>query len=96
MASDGKCFGASIDYVYVLFVHDPSNTPVVEILESYLDVYPFLTSHQIILSLIVSFLLLNKNDIVGALKYIDKLLDIRVPAYVHRMQVSVISINSTQ
>lgn len=89
VASDGKCFSASIDYVYLLFTMDPNNTNVVNILDIYLDRYPFLSSQQTILCHIISYQLLNKKDIIGALKYIDRLLDIKAINLVRRTQVSV-------
>lgn len=89
IASDGKCFSASIDYVYLLYILDPINTNVVNILDSYLERYPFLSSQQTILCLIISYQLLNKKDIIGALKYINKLLDIKDIHLVGRIQVSI-------
>lgn len=88
MAADGKCFGGCIDYVQLLFRLDNSNLNVVEILDGYLDEHPRLSSQQIILSLIISFQILYKHDTVGALKYIDKLLDIKSLRLVQRMRVS--------
>jgi hypothetical protein len=90
MASDGKCFSASIDYVRLLFIMDPYNTDVVLILDSYLNVYQSISSQCTILILIISYQLLNKNDIVGALIYIDKLLNNKVSAFIRKLQVSAV------
>lgn len=89
MASDGKCFCASIDYVRLLFTTDPSSTDVVQILDGYLNVYRTISSVCTILILIISYQLLNKNDIVGAMSYIDRLLDYKVSVFIRRLQVSV-------
>lgn len=89
IASDGICFGASIDYILLMFKLDPVNTNVIEILDGYLDKYKYSSCQHILLSLMVTYQLLNKNDIVGALKYIDKLLNIKVISFIHRMQVCI-------
>lgn len=88
VASDGACFAASINYVSLLFKMDPINTNIVEILDSYLVKYPFLTCQQILLSILITYQLQNKNDVVEALKYIDKLLDIKFIPFAGRMRVS--------
>lgn len=94
MASDGKCFIASIDYVRLLFFMDPSSTDVVLLLDGYLNVYQSISSQCTILTLIISYQLLNKNDVIGALIYIDKLLDNKVSAFIHKLQVSAVTFSS--
>lgn len=89
MASDGKCFRASIDYMHLLFDLDPINTDIVEILDDFLNKYTFLSSRHTLLCLVISYQLLNKKNIVGASKYIDELLDVKVVTFVRRMQVSI-------
>lgn len=90
MASDNKCFYASIDYMHLSFKLDPINTDIVKILDDYLNVYSFLSSRHKLLCLVISYQLLNKKNIIGAFKYIDELLDIKVVTFIRRMQVSFI------
>lgn len=88
IASDNKCFAGSINYVSLLFKLDPVNTNVVEILNGYLDKYPFLSCQQILLSLLIAYHLINQNNFLEALKYIDKLLDIKFVSFTRRIKVS--------
>lgn len=88
IASDDKCFNASIDYMHLSFQLDPINTDIVKMLDDYLNRYTYLSSRHTLLCLVISYQLLNKKDIAGAYKYIDELLDIKVAPFVRRMLVS--------
>ncbi|VVC25425.1 Tetratricopeptide-like helical domain [Cinara cedri] len=84
-AFDAKNFGSSIDYIYTFFKMNPE-TPIVEpMLVDLLKVFPHPVHREKILSLIVSYLILTKDDIIQALKYIPALLNIKNPTCVYSL-----------
>ncbi|KAF0762900.1 Uncharacterized protein FWK35_00020951 [Aphis craccivora] len=76
-AYDVKSFGCSIDYIYTFFKINPETAPVEQMLVDLLKTFPHPVHQEKLLSQIVSYLILTKNDLIRALEYIPMLLNIK-------------------
>ncbi|XP_025203134.1 uncharacterized protein LOC112600180 [Melanaphis sacchari] len=76
-AYDVKSFGCSIDYIYTFFKINAETAPVEQMLVDLLKTFPHPVHQEKLLSQIVSYLILTKNDLIQALKYIPMLLNIK-------------------
>ncbi|XP_050435571.1 uncharacterized protein LOC126842576 [Adelges cooleyi] len=73
LAMDVKSFGSSIDYVYALFKIDPETAPVEKMMSKFLDIFSHPIQQEKLLSQIISYLIITKDDIVKSLPYISML-----------------------
>ncbi|XP_026813262.1 uncharacterized protein LOC113553894 [Rhopalosiphum maidis] len=76
-AYDVKSFGCSIDYIYTFFKINANTAPVEQMLVDLLKTFTHPVHQEKLLSQIISYLILTKNDLISALKYIPTLLNIK-------------------
>jgi len=91
-AYEAKSFGSSIDYIYTLYRIDPDTTLVEPLLVDMLKSFPHPVQQEKILSQIVSYLMLTKNDLIQALRYVPILLSLKHVSCMYNLQVNINSL----
>lgn len=89
-AYDSKSFGGSFDYIYSLYRIDPNTTQVEPLLVDMLKSFSHYIHQEKILSQLVSYLMITKNDLFQALKYVPKLLNLKNVTCIRNLQVILI------
>lgn len=86
-AFDVKSFGCSIDYIYTLYLKNPNTAPVESMMVDMLKTFTHPVHREKILSQVVSYLIVTKNDLIQALKYVPILLSFKHVTCVYSLQV---------
>jgi len=94
-AFEAKSFGYSIDYIQTLYRMNPDTTQIEPLLVDMLKSFLYPVHQEKILSLIVSYLLLTKNDLIQTLKYVPKLLSLKNVTCIYNLLVSINSLLPT-
>uniref|UniRef100_A0A2S2PXU8 Uncharacterized protein n=1 Tax=Sipha flava TaxID=143950 RepID=A0A2S2PXU8_9HEMI len=85
-AYDVKSFGCSIDYIYTLYLMNPNTAPVEQMMVDMLKTFTHPVHREKILSQVVSYLIVTKNNLIQALKYIPILLSFKNVTCVYSLQ----------